>query len=127
VDSTNLALVLSSLGLGGVIGVFAKSFFDKKYHRFAQVFEFKQSRYKALSILMWVAMNPTKYELEQLKRHRPDIQNFKNLDRELEMEYHNAMLFASDQVLSAMRSFIDSKSTRNWSSVAKAMRKDLYG
>lgn len=72
-------------------------------------------------------MNPSKYELEQLKRHRPDIQNFKNLDRELEMEYHNAMLFASDQVLSSLRVFIDNKTPDNWVVVAQNMRKDLYG
>lgn len=115
-----------SLISGGFLGVFTKSFLDKRYHRFSQSFEFKQNRYKAIMILMWVAMNPSKYELEQLKRHRPDIQNFKNLDRELELEYHNAMLFASNKVLKALRSFIANRTPENWSIVAKKMRKDLY-
>lgn len=125
-DPSNLALVISSLGVGGIVGVFAKSFLDKKYHRFAQVFEYKQSRYKALSILMWVALNPSKYEFEQLRIHRPNITNSKILDRELEMEYHNALLFASDQVLDSMRTFIDNKTIENWKKVSKEMRKDLY-
>jgi hypothetical protein len=49
-----------------------------------------------------------------------------DLDRELEMEYHNAMLYASDDVLQGFKNFLDNKNMANYEVVARAMRRDLY-
>lgn len=125
-DGNNWVVILTSLLSGGLLGVIIKAILDKRYHRFSQAFEFKQARYKAISILMLTATNPNKYELRQLKRHRPDIGGLKDLDRELEMEYYNSMLFASQKVTSALRAFINEKNLVNYQKVAQAMRKDTY-
>ena len=125
-DSNNWTVILTSLLSGGILGVVIKGILDKRYHRFSQAFEFKQARYKAISILMLTAMNPNKYEFRQLKRHRPDIEGLKDLDRELEMEYYNSMLFASQKVTSALKEFINKKDLVNYQKVAHAMRKDTY-
>jgi hypothetical protein len=124
--ATNIALILSSLGIGGLLGGFIQSFLNKQQYKFSKIFEFKEARYKAIAILLWVAMNPNDYELKQLARHRPDIENTEGLNYELKMEYHNAMLFASDEVLSSLDMFLNHKNTENWKLVARAMRKDLY-
>lgn len=125
-DAQILISVLSGLGIGGLLGVFAKSFLDRQQHKFSKVFEYKEARYKAIMILMWIAMNPTEYELGKLIKHRPDIRNTKELEEELKLEYHNAMLFASDEVLDAMSDFLKKKNVEAWKIVTKAIRKDLY-
>lgn len=118
--------ILSALGVGGLLGVFAKSFLDKQHHKFSRVFEFKEARYKAIMILMWVAMKPTEFELNKLRSRRPDIKNVKDLDAELNLEYYNAMLFASGEVLDEMAKFLENKNIDNWKSVARSVRKDLF-
>lgn len=121
-----IALALSTLGIGGLLGAFAKAVLDKRQLKFSKVFDYKERRYQAITILMWVAMNPTDHELAMLKRHRPELVDTKGLDRELELEYYNMMTYASDRVLASFRAFLDDKSSDNWQAVAKAMKKDLY-
>jgi|SRR3989344_9086690 len=122
----NIILILSGLGLGGLLGVLAKSILDKQHHKFSKVFEYKEARYKAIMILMWVSMNPTEYELSKLKQHRPDIKSLDDLDKELSLEYHNAMLFASDETLKSFEIFLQSKNIDSWKATVRAMKKDLY-
>lgn len=122
----NVILILSGLGLGGLLGVFVKSFLDKQHHKFSKVFEYKEARYKAIMILMWVAVYPTEYELSKLKQHRPDIKNLDDLDKELSLEYHNVMLFASDDTLRSFKIFLQSKNIDTWKTTVRAMKKDLY-
>lgn len=122
----SVILVLSGLGIGGVLGVLAKSILDKRQFKFTKVFDYKEVRYKAIMILIWVAMNPNKYEFSMLHKHRPDLKNAKDLDNELNMEYHNAMLFASDEALEAFKTFTDNKSEENWKLVTRTMKKVLY-
>jgi len=121
-----LALILSSLGIGGLLGAFAKSFLDKRQLKFSKVFDYKEVRYKAIAILMLAAVNPTKYDLAQLRIRRPEITDLDDLGRELDLEYHNAMLYASDSVLRNFEVFLKDKSMVNYEAVARAMRRDLY-
>ena len=124
--ANQFALVISSLGLGGLLGIFAKSVLDKRQLKFSKIFDFKEVRYKAIAMLMLTAANPSEYELTQLRMHRPDMNGIENLNRELELEYHNAMLYASDEVLKNFRAFLEDKSMKNYEAVARAMRRDLY-
>lgn len=122
----DLALILSGLGVGGLLGAYAKALLDKQQLKFSKLFDYKEARYKALAILMWVAMNPTEYELTMLRKHRPEIKDAGDLDRELQLEYHNAMIFASDQVLQHLNSFMAQKDEASWQAVTRAMKRDLY-
>jgi len=122
----DIILILSGLGIGSLLGVFAKAFLDKQQHKFSKIFEYKEVRYKAIMILMWVALNPSKYEFQMLSKHRPDIKSIEDLDSELNLEYHNAMLFASDAALNALNIFIKQKNIENWKITIRAMKKDLY-
>jgi hypothetical protein len=51
-------------------------------------------------------MNPTEHELAMLKRHRPELVDNDGLDRELGLEYHNAMLYAPNKVLTTFKVFL---------------------
>ena len=77
-------------------------------------------------ILMWVAMHPTKEEFAKLRQQRPNIKDSKDLSFELDLEHHNAMLFASDEVLAQLDSFRTDKREENWRATLRAMKKDLY-
>jgi hypothetical protein len=123
---SSLALIISSLGIGGLLGAFAKAIFDKRQLRFSKVFDYKERRYQAIVILMWAALNLSGEELEELTKHWPDIKDAARLDRELELEYHNATLYASKKVRHHLRSFIDEKTLDNWQLTVAAMKKDLY-
>lgn len=123
---SNIVSILAGLGVGGLLGIFAKSILDKRQFKFTKVFDYKEVRYKALTILMLTAVNPSDYELTQLKRRRPDMDGVEDLDRELKLEYHNAMLFASDKVLKHFAVFLQDKTMANYEAVARAMREDLY-
>jgi len=70
---TEITLVVSSLGVGGLLGAFAQSMFDKRQMKFSKVFDYNERRYHAIVILMWAAMNPTEYELAMLKLRRPEL------------------------------------------------------
>lgn len=121
-----IALVLSGLGVGGLLGAFAKAILDKRQLKFSKVFDYKERRYQAMSILMWVAANPSKHELDMLKMRRPELTDMDSLDKELELEYNNAMLYASDKVVQSLDVFLKDKSLENWRAVIRAMKKDLY-
>ena len=103
---SDITFLISALGVGGVLGAIVKYFFDKRQLRFSKVFKYKEARYKAIMILMWVAMNPDDYEFKQLGTHRPEIKGKTELNRELELEYHNVILFASDEVLDSLLMFL---------------------
>jgi hypothetical protein len=49
-----------------------------------------------------------------------------DLDRELDLEYHNAMLYVSNDVLKHFEIFLKNKSMVNYEAVARVMRRDLY-
>lgn len=120
------ALILSSLGLGGLLGIVVKSLLDRSKLRFDKVFEYKESRYKAMLILMWVAAKDSDFEYQKLREYRPTLHTRGDLHRELELEYYNAMLYASDRVLEALKLFLSHTDLEHWIAAAKAMRGDLY-
>lgn len=120
------AVVLTSVGFGGLLGAYAKAVFDKRQLKFAKVFEYKERRYQAIAIMMWVAMHPTENEFENLRTRRPELQDGERLERELALEYHNAMMFASKKVLRALDAFLKDKNVANWERVMRAMKQDLY-
>jgi hypothetical protein len=109
-----------------LLGAYAKAVLDKRQLKFSKVFEYKEARYKAIMIMMWVAMHPDEHELTLLQMRRPEIDNVDKLHRELELEYHNAMLYASRRALRKLRAFLDDKTVSNWTAAVRAMKKDLY-
>jgi len=123
---TEIISLVSGLSLGSILGVFAKSSLDMQQMRFTKVFDFKEVRYKAMTILMLSSVDQSTYSLKQLRMRRPEIGTAEDLDNELRTEYYNAMLFASDGVLKNFEAFLSDKTIANYEAVARAMRKDLY-
>jgi hypothetical protein len=123
----SLALVLSGLGVGGLLGAYAKALLDKQQFKYTKLFDYKEARYKAISVLIWAAIDPIESELANIRKHGyDDITTPGDLDRLLRLEYHNALIFASGDVIRAFRVFLSDKSVANWENMARVIKRDLY-
>ena len=132
----NWSQLLPLLGIGsilaaiiGIIGAIIGAYMQNRFQYKKQINEYehdlKKKRYLAINILLLTKLN-IKHRFEDLKRHRPYIQTEDQLDKEIEMEYYNAFLFASDEVLWYFGIFVADQSRESYHSMALAMRKDLW-
>jgi hypothetical protein len=62
-----------------------------------------------------------------LEKFGRNFQSRKDIFEELQTEWHNMILFASDGALKAVHSFIESPSPARFKAAALAMRADLWG
>jgi hypothetical protein len=129
--------ILPLLGIGsilaaiiGIVGAVVGAYMQNRFQYRKQINEYehdlKKKRYLAINILLLTKLN-MKHRFEDLKRHRPHIQTENQLDKEIEMEYYNAFLFASDKVLWHFGIFVSDRSHESYHKMALAMREDLWG
>jgi hypothetical protein len=121
--------LVTALGVGSAVGTFFGAFFQSRFehrkHLNEQEHELKRRRYLCILILMLAKLDP-KTGLRHLHDHRPDLQDLDDLDAEIRTELFNAVLFASDEVVSSMAEFIRKPEYRSYVSTAAAMRRDLW-
>ena len=117
--------LITTFGIGGILGAYFKSYFERKKELKDQEHQLKKTRYGALLMLMLAKLDP-KDGLSKLETYRPDLKSVTDLEKEIKVEYYNAIIFASDKVLESMVSFIKAPSYKNYINTAKAIRKDLW-
>jgi hypothetical protein len=86
----------------------------------------KQRRYGAILILLLTKLDP-KTGLAKTRVYRPDLKSLSDVEKEIEIEFLNGVLFASDDVIRALAEFIQNPNRSSYVKVAGAMRKDLWG
>ena len=118
--------ILSLLGLGGVIGAFFNSIWERNKTISLQKQEYKETRYKAIILLMYGFLE-YKDSADFLIIHRPDLKSKEKLFLELKTEWNNMILYASDEVLLKSHAFLNNPTQEVYRKVAIAMRKDLWG
>ncbi|WP_415326087.1 hypothetical protein [Chryseobacterium sp. MMS23-Vi53] len=114
------------IGIGGLLkSAFDYFYVEKRKRKDQSRHEFKELRYKAILILCHSLLD---YEtsIEKLSNHRPDIQSKEELIKEIELEWFNMALYASDTVILATKKFILSNSHENLTNMILAMRRSLY-
>lgn len=117
--------IIGALGLGALIPKLFEVYSDEQKNKQQSRHEFKQVRYKAIILLMYAYLDFDKRNKFLLSQNR----NFRGRDElkeELLTEWTNMVLYASDSVILAMRSFIEQPIENNFIAVSLAMRKDLY-
>ena len=122
----NMVAAIGLLGIGGLLGHYFQILWQRRSSELSKKQEFKEVRYKCIIILMYASLDFDKNKLELEKVGR----NFRSLNdvlEELQMEWYNMILFASDDALKAMHSFIQSPTRSQFKSAALAMRADLWG
>ncbi len=65
--------------------------------------------------------------LQRARQFRQDLKDQKDVEKEIETEFLNGVLFASDDVIKGMAEFIRKPTYTSYIKTATAMRRDLWG
>ena len=116
--------VLGVVGIGGVIATSLTYIFEKrKQIKFSEQEE-KEKRYKAMVLHMKCLLKPD--DLKYMKLQRPDLENMADVKNEVETGWYNFLLFASDDVIRALKKFVQKPDDLTYAETVIAMRKDLW-
>lgn len=123
---TNAAAILGLFGIGTVVGAYFQSLFQHRQSLKKDVHDLKRARYGSTLIQMLSLLDP-EGSLEKLTERRPDLASVEDLRQELRVEMLNALLFASDRVISALARFNADPTYHSYFEVVAAMRQNLWG
>ncbi|MFH0834321.1 MAG: hypothetical protein V2A63_02945 [Patescibacteria group bacterium] len=118
--------ILIGLLSGGAIVAVVQHFLDKKKEAEIQLNRIKEEKYRSLLIFMTCSMDFEKRKYFSLSEQVEMSNSEDYLNKIKEYFYHN-VLFASDEVILAIKGFIHSPDQENFVKTAKAMRRDLWG
>ncbi|MGV8135066.1 MAG: hypothetical protein AB2L20_07620 [Mangrovibacterium sp.] len=124
-DTTNIVTLIGFMGIGALIKSFVDAALHKRQNRSQKQREFKETRYKALIMLM-LAMLDFEKSLPNLKKHGRDFASVEELSDEIKTERNNMILFASDEVINSLKRFLLNPTAQTFYEAAVQMRKDLY-
>ena len=122
----SLFQVVGLLGIGSVLGSYFQLLFQRQKQVKEQEHELKRTRYGCILILMLTRLD-SETGLPKARNFRPDLQNVEDVQKEIETELLNGVLFASDEVIKSMSAFIRNPSYSAYIKTATSMRKDLWG
>lgn len=125
-NTNEIIQIVGLIGVGGLLKSGFDFLMDNRKRRTETQHQFKETRYKAILLLLYSLMY-YEHEQDQLKKHRPDIQSKEDLENEIRAEWTNMVLFASDNVILAMQKFNRNPERESFAKTLLAMRKDLYG
>lgn len=116
-----LQIIISILGAVGISSVITAIMTKKKEIAF-RLIEEKQRRYKCSILFMQAYLEPE--NIRHLKK--PTTHTKEDVMDDLKAEWYDMSLYASREVVIAVRQFIEIPSTDRFSSVLLEMRKDLW-
>jgi hypothetical protein len=121
--SQTIISALTLLGLGGIVGGYITYLLDKKKEREFKVLEQKEKRYKSCLLYMDAFFEPK--NIKYLSSRQPDIDEPQDVIEYLKMEFHEMILYASKDVIFAVKAFIENPVRQNFLNAILAMRGDL--
>lgn len=116
--------VLSIVGTASIITACLTYVFDKRKKIAFREQEYKEMRYKAMVLHMKCLLKPT--DLKYMQLQRPDIASMEDVKNEVETEWYNSLLFASDDVIKSLKEFILKPNNLTYAKTVFAMRKDCW-
>jgi hypothetical protein len=124
-DATNIITLIGFMVIGAVIKSFVDSSLNRKQNLSQKQYDFKETRYKALIMLM-LAMLDFEKNQPMLKEHGRNFGSINELSDEIRTERNNMILFASDEVITSLKNFLRNPNEQTFFDTAVHMRKDLY-
>lgn len=118
--------LLAAIGVGSVFGAYFQSLFQHQKQIKEHEHGIKRQRYGCILILMLTKLDP-KTGLPHIREIRPDLHDLNDIEKEIEVELLNGVLFASDDVIKSMSEFIRNPSYSSYIKTATSMRNDLWG
>jgi hypothetical protein len=116
--------VLGVVGTASIISACLTYVFDKRKKIAFREQEYKEMRYKAMVLHMKCLLKPT--DLKYMQHQRPDLESIEDVKNEVETEWYNSLLFASDDVIKSLKEFIQKPNNVSYAKTVFAMRKDCW-
>ncbi|MFH0771706.1 MAG: hypothetical protein V1933_03715 [Candidatus Omnitrophota bacterium] len=118
--------IVTALGFGGIIGAYFQAIFQRQSQIKEKEHELKSRRYKTILILMLIKLDP-KNGMQHIAEFRDDLKNITDVEKEIETELLNAVLFADDEVIKNLAKFSQNPCKATYIKTVVAMRKELWG
>ena len=122
-DASNLAVVLSALGIGGLLGGIVTHWLTRRKEIEFKQREQKEKRYKSILLFMDAYLEPR--NISYLNSIHPALKNDRDTKEWLKAEYRDMMLYAGKEVILTTKNFINKPNDENFSIAILAMRNDL--
>ena len=127
----NLTEILSLTGIssviGGMIGAYFKVLLDKRKEISLSLNRINEERYRNILYHMNIVLNPSNVRF----MNHPDPKTGKQFNQKdhldfLEAEYLQSVLYAPDNVVKALKVFLEERTEERFIDTAKAMRVSLW-
>lgn len=112
--------------IGGVIVIVVQFIFDHKKEMSIRLHSIKEDKYRSLLIFMACSLDINKKKYFSLNEQQ-EIKSEQEYLEEITEYYYHSVLYSSDNVLLAIKTFIRDPNKINYINVAKEMRKELWG
>lgn len=124
-NAEQVLAVLGLIGIGGIIQALVSYIIGSRKKKSDAKQELKETRYKAILLLCYAFVN---YEREKttLVINRPNITSKDELLNELNVEWVNMSLYASDNVILKMKQLLEKQTHDCYNALIVEMRRDLY-
>ncbi|WP_343748775.1 hypothetical protein [Fluviicola sp.] len=127
----DLLPLIGGLGIGGILGIVVKHFLDKKSELKIKLKAINEEKYRTVLIYMSIILNPRNKDHFVLNDNilyslttENDIREYST--SKLNEYYFQSLLYASDDVMRAFKSFLNDPSRENYIISAQKMRIDLW-
>jgi hypothetical protein len=118
--------IITALGFGGIIGAYFQSRFQHQSQIKEKEHELKSRRYKTILILMLTKLDPEN-GMQHIAEFRDDLKGIIDVEKEIETELLNSVLFANDEVIKNLAQFSQNPCKITYIKTVVAMRKELWG
>jgi len=120
-------IIIAIFGSGlvsGLMGIYLGYILEKRKHEKFSELEEKEKRYKSLIQKMRIVIEPE--DMKYVKEIRPDLKTVDDWKKEIRQEWFNSLLFASDDVIKALKEFVLKPNNETYAKTIWAMRRDLW-
>jgi hypothetical protein len=125
--------ILTSFGVSGFIGIYLQHLWTQKRETESKIQSLNVKHYESTLVFMRIVLDPKKIDHFNVVREDPVISKITNANdirhfarnRLIEF-YYSSVLFYSDDVLNAIKEFLQNATEDAFLKTAVAMRKDLW-
>ena len=119
--------ILTALGIGSMLGYLVQYALNQKKELYNSLYKLNEDRYKNILSHMVIVLNEeyTKFMSHVDPRTGNQMSHDDHVDF-LNAEYFQAILYAPDKVLEALKHFIEEPNEENFIHTARAMRHSLW-
>lgn len=126
VPDVQIITSLISAIVGGIVATILKTLLEKRKDIEITHKKIIEGNYRSLLIFMACALDYDKRRYFSLNEQVPN-ETSEDYMRQLKEYYYHSVLYSSDKVLSAIKTFIATPSQEAYIKVAKEMRQELWG